>query len=1278
MRKALIAQVLSCAVSLACFAAMGDLWVDANSTVATPSGTEAAPYTTIQDAIDNAPDNATIWVRPGVYDSGVKTDPSSFNSRVVIRKALTIRSTGSCWDTVIEGKHGTGGSGLGDDAVRCVYCSPVACRVIGFTIRNGGTSAVDEDKTRTRGGGVVCPGSDSNGNDYSNLPLFSDCVIENCAAKRGGGASGGSFVRCLFMGNSGSNSGGGARGSYALNCVFLKQGKSSSFFHGTAVNCTFANGTSGAIQGSPKLYNCLFVNSARFSEQWNDATRAYNCVMDKANDGSVANYMETKPDSFSGCQIEAGGSLVSSVVTDFRPVSPLQAATPAGSIANLSSIPDTFPAEFRTTDFAGNPMPTSGSIYAGAVQGALATAPTGRTITFSRPAKGTLFMDGKALIAEGAVSNAAPTVVFTGTPHGGYGFVYVAFGANGERFYPYFDGKVTLTLPPVDQRVRAYFAKPVWADANALSDEGADGTAAAPYKTLQAAVNAASSGTLFVLAKSGDYNAGTANGCDLKNRLVINSECYVRSESGPSSTFISGEYDQNSDDGCGDDAVRCIAFPSKVFGCVQGFTLRKGRTKTVSVNNDKANRGGAVVTGYASVSHTNVQHVVDCVITDCTGYKGSISVYGSFKRCRFTGNRLVCRVLMFESSWLFGCAFDSNSSGTGNYYGTPFGGWQFNCTVASNDFDTAFTKSGTTYNSIAYGTRGADSAADAKLYNSLYKSGGAPSGNGNVCGFPCFVDYQGGDYRLADTSPAFGMGATNVLFSENLSEYSVGAYPYCDLTGIDGVSLMREDGTLTVGAYGSSVVCEPATLYVDGTNGSDSNDGTSWNSAKATIQAAVDLVTGGADTAGLCPRIMVAPGTYATGSTLSGKPDNVEPTLQARVCCTADVEIVSRDGAASTVILGASDTSAEADTLGNGPAAVRCVYMTDGLLKGFTLRGGRTNREGASATVNNQGGGIYGGDANGGVRIEDCVFDGCAAPRGGAGFGGDYINCRFLGSCITFSGVHLRYARRVYQCYFSGGSGEIALAGCADVCGCTIVHPVKCAMQNCLSISGTAFKGGSIQTVNSYVMRFDRCAFSEDVTFVSINGGTAVTNDCLVGQLEIDSDGRPVLGANVGIDRIDAATLPVGFPSNDLDGGQRVYNGKMDIGCLECDWRPVYSADIDARRFSATNASPCVVHGEGGVFLPAGGTLEGTWTWNGINNMAMNVSVTGGGTLTVCRNGETVAALTSGDGPVALKTASVSASDTWSFAYTATGDAEGTGAWIGHADAISGMTIIVR
>jgi hypothetical protein len=187
-----------------------------------------------------------------------------------------------------------------------------------------------------------------------------------------------------------------------------------------------------------------------------------------------------------------------------------------------------------------------------------------------------------------------------------------------------------------------------------------------------------------------------------------------------------------------------------------------------------------------------------------------------------------------------------------------------------------------------------------------------------------------------------------------------------------------------------------------------------------------------------------------------------------------------------------------------------------------------------------------------------------------------------------------------------------------------------------------------------------------------------VTNDCLVGQLEIDSDGRPVLGANVGIDRIDAATLPVGFPSNDLDGGQRVYNGKMDIGCLECDWRPVYSADIDARRFSATNASPCVVHGEGGVFLPAGGTLEGTWTWNGINNMAMNVSVTGGGTLTVCRNGETVAALTSGDGPVALKTASVSASDTWSFAYTATGDAEGTGAWIGHADAISGMTIIVR
>ena len=234
-------------------------------------------------------------------------------------------------------------------------------------------------------------------------------------------------------------------------------------------------------------------------------------------------------------------------------------------------------------------------------------------------------------------------------------------------------------------------------------------------------------------------------------------------------------------------------------------------------------------------------------------------------------------------------------------------------------------------------------------------------------------------------------------------------------------------------------------------------------------------------------------------------------------------------------------------------------------------------------------------------------------------------------------------------------------------------------MQNCSQISNTSFIGGSIQATGSYSMTFDRCAFSDDVTFSVTNTASLTTNDCVVGQMSINSDGRPVQGANAGIDMLDADTLPVGFPSGgDLSGGQRVYNGKMDIGCLECDWRPTYSADIDGRHFAVTSATPNAVHGANGVLLPAGGALDGVWTWSGLNNMQMNVSVTGGGTLTVSRNGEAVATVTAADGPTEVKATPSSATDSWSFAYAATGDEDGTGAWIGQASFLSCMTIIIR
>lgn len=53
-----------------------------------------------------------------------------------------------------------------------------------------------------------------------------------------------------------------------------------------------------------------------------------------------------------------------------------------------------------------------------------------------------------------------------------------------------------------------------------------------------------------------------------------------------------------------------------------------------------------------------------------------------------------------------------------------------------------------------------------------------------------------------------------------------------------------------------------AVLHVNGSNGSDSNEGRSWDDAKATIQAAVDAAAAG-------DRILIAPGDYVEAVTIT-------------------------------------------------------------------------------------------------------------------------------------------------------------------------------------------------------------------------------------------------------------------------------------------------------------------------------------------------------------------------------------------------------------------------
>jgi hypothetical protein len=167
------------------------------------------------------------------------------------------------------------------------------------------------------------------------------------------------------------------------------------------------------------------------------------------------------------------------------------------------------------------------------------------------------------------------------------------------------------------------------------------------------------------------------------------------------------------------------------------------------------------------------------------------------------------------------------------------------------------------------------------------------------------------------------------------------------------------------------------TLYV--AMGSAANGpGTSWENAFHTLAAAAQAAQDG-DT------ILVTNGTYAAGT--QATPGN---SLLNRLVITNQITVRSVHGAAVTQIVGSGPS---------GAGAVRCVYMSQGILDGFTLTNGCTNPSG-SGSADRNGGGAY---AWGGV-LTNCQILGCSAVLGGGVYGGTLHASTVAGNSSTSSG----------------------------------------------------------------------------------------------------------------------------------------------------------------------------------------------------------------------------------------------------------------------------------
>lgn len=183
------------------------------------------------------------------------------------------------------------------------------------------------------------------------------------------------------------------------------------------------------------------------------------------------------------------------------------------------------------------------------------------------------------------------------------------------------------------------------------------------------------------------------------------------------------------------------------------------------------------------------------------------------------------------------------------------------------------------------------------------------------------------------------------------------------------------------------------TRYV-ATNGSDAAAGTSWATAKKTIQAAVnDLQIPG----GL---VLVSNGVYATGGTWAAD-------LTNRVAVTRPICVRSVNGAAATIVRG------------QGPMAktsgIRCVYLTNGAsIVGFTLTNGVTGEAGWSTDLGMSGGGVCGESER--AVASNCVISGNTSAQGSASRC-RLFNCSVLGdSCGAFRA-------RLDGCRVSGNVG---------------------------------------------------------------------------------------------------------------------------------------------------------------------------------------------------------------------------------------------------------------
>lgn len=415
---------------------------------------------------------------------------------------------------------------------------------------------------------------------------------------------------------------------------------------------------------------------------------------------------------------------------------------------------------------------------------------------------------------------------------------------------------------------------------------------------------------------------------------------------------------------------------------------------------------------------------------------------------------------------------------------------------------------------------------------------------------------------------------------------------------------------------------ENKTFYVDAENGDDANRGYHIACPKKTLAAAFTPAPASGTV------VYAAPGWY-TNETMATTDNNLGIQLY-RVVIPNGVSLVSLEGADRTFIGGESSgqLSDHPRAQGCGDGAVACAKLgTSSLLRGFTCFGGRTNLK---IKDNGEPLGISGGGVNGPGTVDDCLFVDCRAYRGGGAYMATAVRRCWFQNCSAVSlGAAINECLNVYNCVFDACTNGSYVASYSKPivnsvflpsCGANIaVYYIKDHSTYPYSVSNVMNSAVFCAPFKGPV--YTCCAFmrDSDIGGVSLGEGSMIVpagRFTVLDVADMNADGSLREGS-VLIDAGSNLLYRAEAGNVDLAKGQRVYNGTIDIGAFEYDWRGEFAKALSpSRRFTVMEAGANVTKDTaGGIALSDGDTVCAEWAWsNGSSrDISFEVSVSGEG-----------------------------------------------------------------